>query len=528
MSIVYDKSVPGSEEILTKEAVDFLTELHFWFDTDRKLLLSERATRQKSIDEGNMPDFLSETEHIRNSDWEISPVLDDLQDRRVEITGPTDRKMVINALNSGANVFMADFEDSNSPTWENLIQGQLNIRDAVNKTIEFTNPAGKHYKLNDKIATLMVRPRGWHLLEKHFVVYTNPISASLFDFGLHMFHCAKTKIESGSGPYFYLPKLQSYREAWLWNSVFIKAQNYLGIPEGTIKATVLIEHVLAALETEEILYQLRTHSAGLNCGRWDYIFSFIKTFQNHPQYVFPDRSKITMSVPFMHNYCLQVIKTCHKRKTHAMGGMAAQIPIKNDPEANTKALDLVRVDKTREVINGHDGTWVAHPGLVSIALEAFATGMNGPNQIDANLDIPHIKAEEILEPFNGDITPEGVKSNISIGVRYLESWLRGKGCVPLYNLMEDLATAEISRSQIWQWLRHKSITPEAFDSAFDEVYQEIFSSMTKEEYSETKFEESFFLFRRISTDVSLTEFLTLPAYELLILGDRHEPAMAAE
>jgi len=444
------------EEILTPMAMQFIADLQREFGTRRKELLAKRDEKQASIDNGEMPNFLTNTT-IRNASWQVNSVPEDLQQRRVEITGPTDRKMVINALNSGSDCFMADFEDSNTPTWNNLIEGQINLRDAVNGTIEFTNPKGKHYSLNEKIATLLVRARGWHLHEKHFLVDGEPVSGSIFDFGLYFYHNARNLIDKGSGPYFYLPKLQNHKEAWLWNDVFEMAQDKLKIPRGTIKATVLIEHVLAAFETEEILYALKDHSAGLNCGRWDYIFSFIKTFKKHPEFALPDRSQITMDVPFMKSYCQEVVRACHKRGAHAMGGMAAQIPIKNDPEANEQALEKVRLDKEREVDLGHDGTWVAHPGLVGIAMKSFEK-MPVPNQIDKPLEDIKITAEDILEVPKGTITKEGLRSNVNIGLHYLDSWLNGNGCVPLNHLMEDLATCCISRVQIWQWMKHQSYT----------------------------------------------------------------------
>lgn len=508
------------EEILTSKAIQFVADLQREFKTRRTELLEKRIRRQASIDEGEMPNFLSRTTPIREASWKVYPIPEDLQQRRVEITGPTSRKMVINALNSGSDCFMADFEDSNTPTWNNLLEGQVNLRDAVNETIEFTNPAGKHYSLNEQIATLLVRVRGWHLPEKHFLVDEEPVSGGIFDFGLYLFHNAHNLIEKGSGPYFYLPKLQNHEEAMLWNDIFEMAQDKLEIPRGTIKATVLIEHVLAAFETEEILYALANHSSGLNCGRWDYIFSFIKTFKNYKEFVFPDRAQITMDVPFMQAYCQEVVRACHKRGAHAMGGMAAQIPIKNDPSANEQALEKVRLDKVREVNLGHDGTWVAHPGLVGIAMKAFEN-MPVPNQIDRPLDDVRITAKEMLAVPKGSISREGIRINNSVGVQYLESWMRGNGCVPLYNLMEDAATAEISRTQIWQWIHHhrivegKELTPTLFRNYLQEDLAGVRMEIGEERYAQGKFEEAADLYERLSTDKELSDFLTVPAYELL-------------
>jgi malate synthase len=439
--------------ILTPEAVRFLTRLSENFEERREQLLEKRRIRQQQIDRGTMPDFLPETAHIRTADWAGAPIPKDLQDRRVEITGPVERKMIINALNSGASVFMADFEDSNAPTWRNNLDGQINLRDTVNGAITYISPEGKRYELGERVATLMVRPRGWHLPEKHFLVKGKPISASLFDFGLFFFHNAKALIAKGTGPYFYLPKMESHLEARLWNDVFVFAQQELGIPRGAIRATVLIETILAAFEMDEILYELREHSAGLNCGRWDYIFSFIKKFRNRPDFVLPNRGQVTMETHFLSSYVTLLIETCHRRRLHAMGGMAAQIPIKNDQEANEKALEKVRQDKLREVRAGHDGTWVAHPGLVPIAKEIFDAHMKGPNQLGVR-PMAKITAQDLLTPPKGDITEDGLRRNIDVGIHYLESWLRASGCVPIYNLMEDAATAEICRSQVWQWVKH--------------------------------------------------------------------------
>jgi malate synthase len=444
---------PEWDRILTAGAVEFIVDMARMFENRRHALLQRRRLRQAEFNNGIMPEFLAETEHIRGGNWQVAPIPADLLDRRVEITGPVDRKMIINALNSGANVFMADFEDSNSPTWSNLLDGQLNLRDAVRRDIRFVSPEGKKYRLVDNPAVLFMRPRGWHLHEKHLIVDGSPISASIFDFGLYMFHNANELIERGTAPYFYLPKLESHLEARLWNDVFQFAQDRLRIPRGTIRATVLIETIPAAFEMDEILYELREHSAGLNCGRWDYIFSFIKKFRAHPGFMLPDRGEVTMERHFLKSYVDLLIQTCHRRGIHAMGGMAAQIPIKTDPEANSQALDKVRKDKLREVHAGHDGTWVAHPGLVPIAKEIFDEHMRGPNQISRRRDDVRVTAQDLLSVPEGKITEAGLRWNIDVGIQYLESWLGASGCVPIYNLMEDAATAEICRTQVWQWVR---------------------------------------------------------------------------
>lgn len=513
---------PEYAEILTPEAQAFLAKLAREFESRRRELLQRRIARQAEIDAGMMPDFLLETRYIREGDWQVAPIPLDLQDRRVEITGPTDRKMVINALNSGAKVFMADFEDSNAPTWDNLLQGQINLRDAIRRTITFVNEAGKQYRLNDQTAVLMVRPRGWHLVEKHFLVDSEPMSGSLFDFGLYFFHNARELVRRGSGPYFYLPKMESHHEARLWNDVFSFAQEELDIPTGTIRATVLIETILATFEAEEILYELRDHSAGLNCGRWDYIFSYIKKFCNQPDCVLPDRSQVSMTVPFMRDYSQYVIKVCHKRGIHAMGGMAAQIPIKNDPEANEQALSKVRADKLREVKDGHDGTWVAHPGLVATAYEVFDEHMPMPNQISRQRDDVNPTARALLTPSEGTITARGLSWNLRVGIQYLEAWLGGNGCVPLYNLMEDAATAEISRSQVWQWLHHgvtledgRKVTPALFDQLFEEEMESIRAEVGDARFDEGHFRRAGQLFSDMIRKPTFTEFLTLPAYEYL-------------
>src|SRR5208283_3681940 len=442
--------------VLTPEARAFLVRLAERFESRRQELLARRKTVQQEINQGKFPHFLPETAAIRQGDWKVAPIPKDLRDRRVEITGPVDRKMIINALNSGANVFMADFEDSNSPTWSNNIEGQQNLRDAIRGTIRYESPEGKKYELDAKLATLVVRPRGWHLNEKHFLVEGKPISGSLFDFGLFFFHNAAALLSKGTGPYFYLPKLENHLEARLWNDVFCFSQDELGIARGSIRATVLIETILAAFEMDEILYELREHSSGLNCGRWDYIFSYIKKFQAHPEFVLPDRSLVTMETHFLSSYVELLVETCHRRGIHAMGGMAAQIPIRNDAAANEQALEKVRRDKLREVQAGHDGTWVAHPGLVPVAKEIFDKYMPEPNQISKPRVHRTVEARDLLEVPKGDITEAGLRWNIDVGLQYLHSWLEGSGCVPIYNLMEDAATAEICRAQVWQWVKHSA------------------------------------------------------------------------
>lgn len=494
-------------EVLSPEAVQFLTELSRKFEPTRRELLERRVERQRGIDSGDLPHFLPETESIRKSDWKVAPIPPDIQDRRVEITGPCDRKMVINALNSGATVFMADLEDANSPTWENVITGQQNLFDAVRRTIELTSPEGKHYKLNDKPAVLMVRPRGWHLLEKHFDVDGSPISGSFFDFGLYLFHNGKELLERGSGPYFYLPKLESHHEARLWNDVFVWSQDKLGIPQGSIRATVLIETILGSFQMDEILYELRDHSAGLNCGRWDYIFSFIKKLRNRPGFTLPNRAEVTMDRHFLKSYVDLLIQTCHRRGIHAMGGMAAQIPIKNDPEANNKALEKVRLDKLREVHAGHDGTWVAHPALVPVAMQVFNEFMPAANQIDRPLSEANITAADLLTVPEGSITEEGLRLNIDVGIQYLDAWLKGSGAVPIYNLMEDAATAEISRAQIWQWAKNGAKLQDGRIVTSDMVQM-----LIKEIGGEKRAAK---LFSEFATAPDFIEFLTLKAYNEL-------------
>jgi malate synthase len=506
--------------VLTPDAVAFLIDLETEFGWRRGQLLTQREVRQHAIDGGEMPDFDRATSHIRDGDWKVAPVPDDLEDRRVEITGPVDAKMMINALNSGAKVFMADFEDATSPQWKNLLEGHLNIVEAYGRTLELKTEK-KHYALNAEVATLMVRPRGWHLTEKHFLVDGRPMSASLFDFGLYMFHGARAAIRNGTGPYLYLPKLESHREARLWNDVFVWTQTKLDISQGTIKATVLIENVLAAFEMDEILYELREHAAGLNAGRWDYIFSMITKFRNRSDFVLPDRAQVTMTVPFMHAYTELMIKTCHRRGAHAIGGMAAFIPNRRDPEVTKQAMAAVSADKAREAGAGCDGTWVAHPDLVPIAMREFdlVLGSN-PSQIDRLRQDVEVDAGGLLDlDFPGDVTIDGVRTNVSVGIRYLTSWLSGTGAVAINNLMEDVATAEISRSQIWQWVHHgmvttdgTPVTEELVRSIGDDVVRQI----EEEEHPHPgQTESAREIFEEVALDESFVDFLTLPAYELI-------------
>ncbi len=512
---------PAYEEILTRDAIRFLVKMENRFGARRRELLALREVRQNEIDGGKLPTFLAETADIRAAEWTVAPIPADLQDRRTEITGPVDRKMVINALNSGANVYMADFEDSHTPTWEGSMDGQINMRDAIRRTITFEHPTkNKTYQLNDEVATLMVRPRGWHLEEKHFLVDEKPMSGSLFDFGLYFFHNAQTLLDNGSGPYFYLPKLENHLEARLWNDVFTFAQAELGIPHGSIRATVLIETILASFEMDEILYELRDHSAGLNCGRWDYIFSAIKKFRNFPPYIFPNRAQVTMKSHMMRSYSLLCIQTCHKRGIHAMGGMAAQIPIKGDEKANTIALDKVRQDKLREARDGHDGTWVAHPALVQIAKDVFDEIMPAPNQIDVLREDVCVSAEDLLQVPQGHITQDGFLTNMDVALQYVESWLRGVGCVPIYNLMEDAATAEISRSQLWQWVHSNARLADGrqIDSKLYEELVPVAQARTKmavglDRFNNGKFAEAQELLDTLVLKNEFTDFLTLPAYE---------------
>jgi malate synthase len=517
------KPAPGQEAILTREALLFLTELVRAFRPRVTELLAKRVERQKDFDSGKAPDFLPETASIRSGDWRCAPVPDVIADRRVEITGPVDRKMIINALNSGASVFMADFEDATTPTWQNLIDGQKNLYDAVRRTITFEQP-GKKYTLDEKTAVLFVRPRGWHLPEKHIAVDGQTVPGALVDFGLFFFHNAKEQIARGAGPFFYLPKMESHLEARLWNDVFIFAQDRLDIPRGTIKATCLIETLPAAFEMNEFLYELRDHSAGLNCGRWDYIFSFIKKRANDKAALLPDRGEVTMDKAFLDAYVTLLIETCHRRGVHAMGGMAAQIPIKNDPVRNEQALAKVRADKLREVTKGHDGTWVAHPALVPIAKEIFDQHMPAKNQLDkrAPTTAAQVGREDLLRPHEGKRTDAGLRHNIRVGIQYLEAWLRGQGCVPIYDLMEDAATAEISRAQVWQWIHHAAplddgsvVSRDRFERTVAEEVTRVEEEVGKERFATGKFDAACDLFVRLSLAPRFEEFLTLPAYEIV-------------
>ncbi|HEV8200373.1 MAG TPA: malate synthase A [Candidatus Polarisedimenticolia bacterium] len=505
--------LPEADAVLTPAALAFVEDLARRFAPEAARLLERRARRQEELDRGTPPRFLEETRAIREGDWTVAPLPGDLLDRRVEITGPVDRKMILNALNSGASVFMADFEDATTPTWENLVRGQANLREAVSRTLRHTDPAtGKEYRLGDKTAVLCVRPRGWHLPEAHVRLDGAPIPGALFDFGVFFFHNARTLVERGSGPYFYLPKMQSHLEARLWNEVFLRAQEAVGLPAGTIKATVLIETLPAAFEMDEILWELRQHSAGLNCGRWDYIFSFIKTRRADPGAVLPDRAQVTMEQPFMRAYTQALVRICHRRGVHAMGGMAAQIPIKNDPVAGEAALAKVRADKEREVRDGHDGTWVAHPGLVPLAREIFDRGMPGPNQIARRRDDVVTREEDLLRPAQGTRTEAGLRRAIVVGLRYLDAWLGGLGCVPLDHLMEDAATAEICRTQIWQWVRHGARLEDGriVDAALVKAF------LAEETGRLSLRPDTVPLFEQVALSVPLIDFLTLPAYERLV------------
>ena len=500
-----------AEEILTEDALEFVAGLHRRFNPRREELLAARTERQARIAAGELPDFLPETRELRGADWRVDPAPPDLQDRRVEITGPVERKMMINALNSGARCFMADFEDANSPTWENCVQGQANLIDAIERTIELTTPEGKEYSLNEKTAVLIVRPRGWHLPERHVLVDGEAISASLFDFGLHLFHCGRRLLDTGSGPYFYVPKLESHLEARLWNDVFVASQEELGFERGTIKATVLIETILAAFEMDEMLYELREHAAGLNAGRWDYIFSIIKKFRDRPEFVLPDRAQVTMTAPFMRAYTELLVRTCHARGAHAMGGMAAFVPSRKDPDVNATAIAKVREDKEREANDGFDGTWVAHPDLVPVATEVFDAVLGDrPNQVDRRRDEVSVAAGDLLDMRvpGGEVTEDGIRGNVSVGLQYLESWLRGVGAAAINNLMEDAATAEISRAQIWQWIRHGKTTR---DHA-REIEDAELGQLTR---GEGRWDEARALFDRVALEKEFEEFLTLPAYDYL-------------
>ncbi len=513
---------PEYASVLTPEALEFVAKLTRTFGGRREELLARRQERQAAFNRGHRPHFLPETKSIREGDWKVAPLPRDLLDRRVEITGPVERKMIINALNSGANVFMADFEDANSPTWENVVRGQLNLMDAVRRTISFTAENGKHYELHEKTAVLFVRPRGWHLPERHVEVDGKPVPGSFFDFGLFFFHNAKEQLARGTGPYFYLPKMESHLEAQLWNDVFLLSQQELGIPRGTIKATVLIETLPAAFEMHEILYALREHSAGLNCGRWDYIFSFIKKLQADPAFLLPDRGQVTMDKAFLDAYSRLLIQTCHRRGVHAMGGMAAFIPIKGDEAANEAVMAKVREDKLREVTNGHDGTWVAHPGLVPLAREIFDANMKGPNQLHNLREDVSVGQAELLRVPRGTRTEEGLRHNIRVGVQYMAAWMGGLGCVPLYNLMEDAATAEISRAQVWQWIHHgatledgRHVTLELFRQVYAEELGHLEKDGSAQRYGAENFAHARELFERLSTAPTFEDFLTLPAYEAL-------------
>jgi malate synthase len=505
-------------DILTDDALGFLAGLHREFDSTRRDLLELRQQRQARLNAGEKLDFLTDTMDVRERDWTIEPEPEDLADRRVEITGPTDRKMIINALNSGASVFMADFEDSNVPTWDNIVSGQVNLIDAIDRTIDFTNPDGKKYELQDDTATLLARPRGLHLDERHLLIDGQPIAGPLFDVGLYLWHNARRLLDSGTGPYFYLPKLESHLEARLWNDVFIHAQDVLGIERRTIKATVLIETITAAFEMDEILNELRDHSSGLNAGRWDYIFSIIKRFRAREDLVFPDRAQITMTVPFMRSYTELLVKTCHRRGAHAIGGMAAFVPSRKDPSVNEAAIAKVREDKEREAGDGFDGTWVAHPDLVSVAMEVFERFLGGrPHQLEKRRDDVHLTADE-LQNFvvpGGEVTEDGVRNNVNVGLRYLESWLRGTGAVTIFNLMEDSATAEIARSQIWQWIHRGIVDADKVQAIQEEELESIRDSIGDELYQEGRFKEAQALFERVCLEDEFVEFLTIPGSEYI-------------
>ncbi len=515
-------AVERSAEVLTPLAMQLLAHLHRRFNPRRLELLAAREQRQRELDAGALPDFLPQTAPVRSGKWRVAPVPADLSDRRVEITGPVERKMIINALNAPVCCFMADFEDSCTPSWANMVQGQVNLCDAVRRTISYADPvSGRLYRLGERPATLIVRPRGWHLPEKHVRINGEPVSASLFDFALYMANNHEALARAGTGPYFYLPKLESHLEARLWNDVFLAAQDALGMPRGTIKATVLIETVLAAFEMDEILYELREHAAGLNCGRWDYIFSFIKKFRNRRDFLLPDRAVVSMERPFLKSYVELLIQTCHKRGAHAMGGMAAQIPVR-DRAANDLAMASVRADKLREARAGHDGTWIAHPGLAAVAREAFDSVMRGANQLGVTRAEVRVSRDELLAVPEGQITEDGLRNNIRVGVQYLEAWLRGSGCVPLYNLMEDAATAEICRAQLWQWLHHgahtsdgMAVTAERFDRLLAAELDRIHGEVGSARLLNGVFPSAARLFERMIKQDAFDDFLTLPAYELI-------------
>jgi malate synthase len=514
---------PGFETILTREAMDFVADLARRFGPRVEELLARRVARQAEIDAGKLPDFLHETRAIRERDWRVTSIPADLEDRRVEITGPTDRKMIINALNSGAKVFMADCEDSMTPTWDNVVQGQINLRDAVARRIEFESPDGKQYRLNSTIATLKVRPRGWHLSEKHVLVDGRQVPGAFVDFGLFVFHNHAELKRQGTGPYFYLPKTENHLEARLWAEVFRHTEARLGLAPQTIKATLLIEVILAAFEMDEILWELRDYIVGLNCGRWDYIFSFIKKFNRYPDKVLPDRAQVTMTTHFLRSYSKLLIKTTHRRGAFAMGGMAAQIPIKGDPAGNEAALAKVRADKEREAGDGHDGTWVAHPGLVPIAMEVFDRLMPAPNQLNRMLEDVHIAATDLLEVPKGTITETGLRNNVDVSIQYMASWLGGNGCVPIHNLMEDAATAEIARAQIWQWIRHprgvlddgRKVTVELFRQITQEELAKLRTELGEAAFAAGNFERAAKLIDAITVSETFETFLTLPAYRAI-------------
>jgi malate synthase len=517
------KSSGRHDEILSAEALAFVAGLHRRFNRRRLELLAQRTERQELYDAGRLPDFLAETKSIRDGDWTVAKIPADLLDRRVEITGPVDRKMIVNALNSGAKVFMADFEDATSPVFANMVEGQANLKDRWAGKIDFTDKvSGKSYALKNETAVLMVRPRGWHLPERHVVVDGDSMSGSLFDFGLYLFHCAKAQMAQGATPAFYLPKLESHFEARLWNDVFSDAERELGVPHGTFKATILIETLPAAFEMDEILYELRDHIVGLNCGRWDYIFSFIKRLGKNQTFLTPDRSEMTMGKAFLNAYSLLLIKTCHRRGAFAMGGMAAQIPVKGDKQANEAAFAKVRADKEREATNGHDGTWVAHPDLVPVAMEVFDRMMPDKNQLSKKRDDVHVTQANLLEVHKGKRTEEGLRENIRVGVQYIEAWLRGRGAVPIYNLMEDAATAEISRAQVWQWLHLKAklgdgreVTPAMFRDALKGEMERVKGEVGAKAFDGGRFKEAIALFSDMSLAGTFDEFLTLPAYKLI-------------
>ena len=522
---VTGKTAARYDEVLTPDALLFLADLERRFGPQRRILLENRKLQQERFDDSELPTQPVETKHIRNSMWEVAPCPPALQDRRVEITGPVDRKMMINALNSGAKMFMCDFEDASSPTFANMIEGQINMRDYARGTLNLTTEK-KSYALNEETATMLVRPRGWHLEENNITVDGKPISASLVDFGLHIFHNGKLLAAEDRGPFYYLPKIEAYQEARLWNDIFNFAQAVLDIPNGTIKSTVLIETLPAAFQMEEILYVLRNHITGLNCGRWDYIFSYIKTLRNHKQFLLPDRAQVGMDRGFLSAYASRLVEVCHKRRAHAMGGMAAQIPVKGDEAANVAAFDKVRGDKQREAKLGHDGTWVAHPDLVPVAMEVFDAEMPSKHQIHKKRQTQRVTDEAMLAPHSGTVTEAGVRTNIEVGIRYIAAWLCGRGAVPIHNLMEDAATAEISRSQIWQWLAHgatvqmeggftETLTQRLYERLYNEEVKKLSAELGPVAFAEGRFVEASQIFTQTATAQVLPDFLTIPAYEIL-------------